>query len=211
MALRRLPFVGRNGVVRQSDMPDAFFDDEGDLPDSLELQFGRPPVFAALSDAALQGHLRESIAKRVKRAREDMALRRLPFVGRNGVLRQSFSATPKTPAPRRNPSPCIAAKSTPARIAAIRRLVEFIRQYREAWREWVMATALPSSRRGRTRCGFTRASRLRPPCRHRHVGQHGGTGVQRARMRSCHSRRCSPPTDAQRGVFDVFPAQFLTH
>jgi len=102
----------------------------------LELQFVRPPIFAAFSDAALQGHLRESIAKLVKRAREDMALRRLPFVGRNGVLRQSFSATPKTPAPRRNPSPRIAAKSTPARIAAIRRLVEFVRQYREAWREW---------------------------------------------------------------------------
>ena len=73
---------------------------------------------------------------RVKRAREDMALRGLPFLGRNAVLRQSFSAVPKTPAPRRNPSPRIAAKSTPARVDAIRRMLEFLRQYRAAWCEW---------------------------------------------------------------------------
>ena len=126
----------RFGENRDVEMPDTFFDDEGELPDSLALQFVRPPIFAALSDAALQGHLCESVAKLVKRARDDMALRRLPFVGRNGVVRQSFSATPKTPAPRRNPSPRIAAKSTPARVAAIRRLVEFVWQYRDAWREW---------------------------------------------------------------------------
>ena len=65
-----------------------------------------------------------------------MALRGLPFAGRKAVLRQSFSAVPKTPAPRRNPSPRIAAKSTPARVRAIQRMLEFVREYRAVWTEW---------------------------------------------------------------------------
>jgi len=100
------------------------------------LRFVRPRIFAQLSDAQLQSHLNAEVAKLVKRARDDMALRRLPFVGRNAVLRQSFSAIPKTPAPRRNPSPRIAAKSTPARVDAIRRMLDFCREYRAAWTEW---------------------------------------------------------------------------
>jgi len=124
------------GEQRKIEIPDHFFDHDGDLPEVLTLRFAQPRIFGGLSDAQLQAHLNADVAKLVKRAREDMAVRRLPFVGRNGVLRQSFSAVPKTPAPRRNPSPRIAAKSTPARVNAIRRMLEFVRDYRAAWSEW---------------------------------------------------------------------------
>jgi hypothetical protein len=126
----------RFGEQREVEMPDHFFDQDGDLPEVLTLRFVRPRIFGGLSDAQLQAHLNANVAKLVKRAREDMALRGLSFVGRNTVLRQSFSAVPKTPAPRRNPSPRIAAKSTPARVDAIRRMLEFVRAYRAAWTEW---------------------------------------------------------------------------
>ena len=126
----------RFGETREVEMPDRFFDQEGTLPETVTLRFARPRVFGQLSDAQLQAHLNADVAKLVKRAREDMALRRLPFVGRNAVLRQSFSAVPKTPAPRRNPSPRIAAKSTSARVDAIRRMLDFCREYRAAWAEW---------------------------------------------------------------------------
>jgi REP element-mobilizing transposase RayT len=126
----------RFGEARSVEMPDLFFDAEGELPESVALEFVRPPIFAPISDSQLQVRLRDAVAKLVKRAREDMALRNLPFVGRNGVLRQSFSAVPKTPAPRRNPSPRIAAKSTPARVRAIERMLEFVREYRAVWSEW---------------------------------------------------------------------------
>jgi putative transposase len=65
-----------------------------------------------------------------------MALRGLPFVGRNAVLRQGFNAAPKNPAPRLNPSPRIAAKSTAARVDAIRHMLAFVREYRAVWNEW---------------------------------------------------------------------------
>jgi putative transposase len=120
----------RFGERRSVDMPDIFFDDEGELPDCVTLEFVRPRVFSTISDPELQARLRDVVAKLVKRAREDMAVRGLPFLGRNAVLRQSFSAVRKTPAPRRNPSPRIAAKSTPARVTAIRHMLAFVREYR---------------------------------------------------------------------------------
>jgi REP-associated tyrosine transposase len=121
---------------RDIEMPDAFFDEDGDMPESVTLEFVRPHIFTTLSDSDLQARLREAVAKRVRRARDDMTLRGLPFVGHNAVLRQSVDAIPKTPAPRRNPSPRIAAKSTPARVAAIRRMLQFLGDYRAAWNDW---------------------------------------------------------------------------
>jgi putative transposase len=126
----------RLGEERDIEMPDRYFDPDGPLPQVLTLRFVRPQIFEVLSDSALQAQLSAEVAKRVKRAREDMRLRRLSFVGGNAVLRQRFDATPKTPAPRNNPNPRIAAKSTPARVRAIERMLEFAREYRTAWNKW---------------------------------------------------------------------------
>jgi hypothetical protein len=124
------------GEQRDVEMPDVFFDEEGELPDEATLQFVRPAIFPGLSDAQVGAQLNDAVAKLVHRAREDMQTRGLPFVGRKTVLRQPFSGTPKTPAARRNPSPRIAAKSTPARVNAIRRMLEFVAAYRAAWLRW---------------------------------------------------------------------------
>jgi putative transposase len=126
----------RFGEEREITMPDRFFDPDGALPETVTLRFVRPRIYDELSDSELQGYLNAEVAKRVKRAREDMRLRGLPFVGSDAILRQRFDAAPKTPAPRRNPSPQIAAKSTPARIRAIKAMLEFVREYRAAWNEW---------------------------------------------------------------------------
>jgi hypothetical protein len=74
----------RFGERRIAEMPDDFFDGDGELSDAVTLEFVRPPILPALSDAELQARLRDAVAKLVKRAREDMALR--------GLL--SWGATP---------------------------------------------------------------------------------------------------------------------
>jgi hypothetical protein len=94
-------------------MPDVLFDEEGEMPDEATLHFVRPAIFPALSDVDVGALLNDAVTKLVHRAREDMQMRGLPFLGRKTVLRQPFSGVPKTPAPHRNPSPRIAAKSTP--------------------------------------------------------------------------------------------------
>jgi putative transposase len=116
------------------EMPDVFFDQEGDLEDEVTLRFVRPHL--DLTDTAFDAKLNEAIAARVRRARTDMRLRGLSFLGRNTVLRQPFHGTPHTPAPRRNLNPRIAAQRTGARIAAIRCVREFQRAYRDARLRW---------------------------------------------------------------------------
>jgi hypothetical protein len=126
----------RLGEQIDIEMPDVFFDPEGALPDEVRLQFVRPGIFCALSDAQLAEQLNNAVTTLVRHAREDMQLRGQSFIGRETVLRQPFFAAPNTEAPRRNPNPRIAAKSTPARVKAIQRLLDFVAQYRAAWLRW---------------------------------------------------------------------------
>jgi putative transposase len=124
----------RFSAPRTVEMPDVFFDEEGELDEAATLHFVRPDL--GLSDGAFDARLTDAVAERVRRARTAMQLRGLPFVGRETVLRQPFLGTPRSPAPRRNPSPRIAAKRTRARIDAIRRMLEFQRDYRAARLRW---------------------------------------------------------------------------
>jgi hypothetical protein len=117
-------------------MPDTFFNPNGSLPESVTLETTRPPIYPQLSDIDLAHHLQEAVQRLVRNARH--ALRDLgrKFVGVQAVRMQPFEARPTTPEPRRNPSPKIAAKHTPERNEAIRRLKAFVHQYRAAWHLW---------------------------------------------------------------------------
>lgn len=126
----------RFGEEYVAEMPDAFFDDDGDLPDCGELSVVRPQIFASLSDAELYSRLRDAVAARVRAARAEMARDGRSFLGCASVLRQSVDASPTTDAPRRNPKPRIAGKSSVALVTAIRQMCEFVRRYRAAWNEW---------------------------------------------------------------------------
>lgn len=127
---------GRFGENRSTEMPDGFFDEEGDLPDSSELQIVRPEIFAALSDAQLYARLRDEVATRVRSARDEIAHAGRSFLGRKGVLRQSVTARPNTETAKRKLNPRVAGQSIAARAAAIQRLCEFYKAYRAAWTEW---------------------------------------------------------------------------
>jgi len=127
---------GRFGREDVAEMPDSFFDQDGELPESVELQVLRPRIFTSLSDAELYARLRDEVAARVRVAREEMAQSGRSFLGRESILRQVFDASPTTKAPRRNPSPRIAGRSSVERVAAIRRMCAFFSAYRAAWNEW---------------------------------------------------------------------------
>ena len=128
--------LSRFGLEELAEMPDTFFDEDGALPEHAELHLVRPQIFGSLSDVELLIRLREGVASLVRAARAEMAQSGRSFLGRDSVLRQSFDAGPETRAPRRNLSPRIAGKSIAERVAAIRRMCEFVRAYRVAWNEW---------------------------------------------------------------------------
>jgi putative transposase len=126
----------RMGEQLRIEMPDVFFDHDGILPPQAELEFTRPPAFSHLDDGAFARLLDDAVRERVRAAREHMRQQGKPFLGAKDILRQAFSAAPTTPAPRRNPNPRIAAHRTPERVNAIRRMLEFVHDYREAFLAW---------------------------------------------------------------------------
>jgi REP element-mobilizing transposase RayT len=125
----------RFGERRLAPMPDAYFDDEGHMPESLVLEFSRPPIFAGESDVDVQRRLQERVASLVRDARVSRANAGLSFVGRDAVLRMRGRA-PRSEAPRFALIPRIAAKSKAGRVEAIKRMRAFARSYRAAWCEW---------------------------------------------------------------------------
>lgn len=127
---------GRFGDAQSVEMPDAFFDQDGDLPESCELKMVRPRIFAVLSDADLYTRLRDEVAARVRAARDEMLSSGRSFLGRNTILRQSVEASPRTQSPRRKLNPRVSGQTATERASAIRRLCEFWQAYRAAWNEW---------------------------------------------------------------------------
>jgi putative transposase len=126
----------RIGERYSVDMPDVFFDPEGTLPETVQLELTRPPIYPQLAPAELARYLAAAVERRVREARTAMARQGRKFLGAKAVLQQSFDAAPKTIEPRRNPNPRIAAAHTPERVQAIRNLVAFMRDYRAAWHAW---------------------------------------------------------------------------
>jgi putative transposase len=118
------------------DMPDVFFDPEGTLPETIALEFTRPPIYPQLELARLARHLANAVERRVREARAAIARQGRKFLGAKAVRQQAFDAVPKTTEPRRNPNPRIAAAHTPERVQAIRNLLAFLRDYRAAWHAW---------------------------------------------------------------------------
>ncbi len=106
------------------------------MPETVELEFSRPPIYPQLEPAALARHLATAVERRVRQAREALAQQGRKFLGHKAVLRQPFDAVPKTTELRRNPSPRIAAAHTPERVQAIRNLMAFLRDYGAAWHAW---------------------------------------------------------------------------
>lgn len=126
----------RFGERREIEMPDIFFDDGGALPDSVTLEFTRPPILMPLSDLELHSTLAEKVADLVRRARVEMLANGKSFLGRETILRQSFGSAPGTQPTRTGINPRIACKSPSLRLAAISRLSHFLRAYRAALLRW---------------------------------------------------------------------------
>lgn len=131
------PGVISRGIAERSsaEMPDVFFDGDGELPESVTLEFLRPPILKASSDLDVHLLVRDRVAKLVRAAREDRLRHGAPFLGPRAVLRQSVDTKPNAQAPRRSLNPRIAAKVSELRLVAIDAMRRFQRSYRLAWEQ----------------------------------------------------------------------------
>jgi len=114
-------------VVRR---PDAFFRTVGELPETVELRLSAPPGFSSPEE------FRDRAAGALARAEEEAAAKieseKRTFGSAEIALATATSERPTSIAPRRNLNPCIAARDTATRIAALLKLKEFRKAYREA-------------------------------------------------------------------------------
>ncbi len=120
-------------TVIDVEMPEVFFDEDGELDEYVRLEFVRPNIFPQLTDEELNSRIRADVDSRVHCARREMKRQGLTFLGRNAVLRQSTDATPVGPRRTKELNPNVAAKSPTLRARALKCLVDFRDAYRAAW------------------------------------------------------------------------------
>lgn len=124
--------IGAGPVAIQR--PKGYFDEEGDMPASVEFELTPPPGFE--NDPGFVDRLLASL-----RDAEDAAAAKLveegrSFMGATAVRAQSFFARPAPGEPRRVLSPHLACRNKWKRIEALQRLVEFRDAYRHALAAW---------------------------------------------------------------------------
>ncbi len=111
-----------------------FFDEEGDMPASVELQLTPPPGFE--KDPGFVERLLESLREAEEAEAAKLAEQGRSFMGATAVRAQSFFASPAPGEPRRVLSPHLACRNNGKRIEALQLLVEFRDAYRQALTAW---------------------------------------------------------------------------
>jgi REP element-mobilizing transposase RayT len=127
--------------------PGSYFDVQGASPPALCLRAAWPGSgTAGISPSWWQTQVKAALAKKVAAAHRNMRAACRGFVGRAGVLAQSFLHRVKTFEPKRVLVPTVAAKDPHALRAALAVQREFRRAYRaalELWRAGVRDVAFP--------------------------------------------------------------------
>ncbi len=119
--------------VLSAPRPKVFFSPTGAMPASASLELTLPPGFSDADE--LRALVATALAERETEERRNLERDRgRGFLGRARVLAQKPFGRPAPGEPRRQLSPRVAARDKWKRIEALSRLVEFLREYRAAWR-----------------------------------------------------------------------------
>jgi putative transposase len=127
-----VPLIGRK--------PTRFFRPDGELPETMALEFDRPPGFESWSDVEFGVCLRRRIAAVEAQAAAARRRSKLRVLGRAAILRQSWRDCPRSREPRRKLRPHVACKNTWRRIEALSRNKMFLTRY-AACRDSMLAGA----------------------------------------------------------------------
>jgi len=126
----RYQLAGKPVVLHR---PRWFFDEGGDMPEVVELEFVRPPEFKDLSQQQWADKIRSAVAEQEQQAANERAATGTRVLGRKAILRQSPFSCPKTCVDRRGLRPRVASRDKWRRIERLRANKAFQRSYREAY------------------------------------------------------------------------------
>jgi putative transposase len=123
--------VEKIGTSITARRPTFFFRASGSMPESIDLELTPPPGFDSAAD--FQDKLANVLDERERAAADVVASAGGGFLGATRVLAQKPNGRPVAGEPRRTLNPRVAARDKWKRIEALSRLVEFLRNYRDAW------------------------------------------------------------------------------
>lgn len=129
------------GTTIRVKRPDHFFDEEGDLPEYVDLELKVPAGFSSTRD--FRDQLQAELSRQEQAARDQNSA----FLGMARVRAQSPFARPRSGEPRRQLSPRVAARDKWRRIELLQQLKGFLSAYRDAllvWREGKVAPVFPA-------------------------------------------------------------------
>ncbi|MEM7165393.1 MAG: hypothetical protein AAF581_08015 [Planctomycetota bacterium] len=112
--------------------PSVFYDQKGDLPELVQLQFVKPPCVADWSDDEYRAEIVRRVDQKCRDARAQRRRERRTVVGRVAVLDADPSDRAMTPLPLGELNPRVACKSVNLRIAILLWLKWFRLEHREA-------------------------------------------------------------------------------
>jgi REP element-mobilizing transposase RayT len=128
-------WVGSPKVVSR---PTFFFRRDGVMPETAELVYSVPPTHRGMTAAEFSARIARRVSEEEERLRAEHAKAGGSYLGARGVLRQRWTAVPRTPEVHRQRKPLVAGDG-PSRSAAL----EAIRLFR-----WGYADALDGWRAG---------------------------------------------------------------
>jgi len=129
------------GTTIRVKRPDHFFDEEGDLPEYVDLELKVPPGFGSTQD--FRDQLQAELSRQEQAARDEVS----SFLGVARVKAQSPFARPRSGEPRGQLSPRVAARDKWRRIELLQQLKSFLTDYWEAlqlWREGKVDPVFPA-------------------------------------------------------------------
>jgi putative transposase len=116
--------------------PEGFFRADGPMPARCRLRWVRPAGFGCRAE--LVAALKQELVRRESQAAAQRRAEGRAVLGVAGIGRQRVTDVPSTVEPRRGLNPRIGALDRWKRIQALRRLKQFIDDYRRAW-AWLRA------------------------------------------------------------------------
>lgn len=126
--------------------PAGFFAGDSSMPEEMELRFVVPPS-CDLTPQAFADRLSKKVKELEATARKTLRAAGRSFIGVAALRRQRWDARPRTPAPRGQLAPRVAAKDKATRVALLKGLATFVAQYRvalEAFREGTRDVIFPA-------------------------------------------------------------------
>ena len=121
-----------NGTALKANRPKHFFRKDGKMPESVELRLTRPKGFEDKSHAEFAALIKDRVVAFEQAKADERRAKGIHVLGREGILKQIWSASPNSDAPHFDLSPRVAAKNKWARIEALMRNKAFLEAYLNA-------------------------------------------------------------------------------